>query len=261
MLRIPPLRSLAGVPDAVTVLFSIGLAPFPIRPTTRTERRSLPIVRQSLSRPLCTRELSPGEAQAPFDKLDAEQVRGCAKCVLHEQPRQTVFGQGNPRPDLVFIGEGPGTDEDIQGLAFVGRAGQLLTRMIEAMTLKREDVFICNIVKCRPPNNRTPSEGETATCSPYLFRQLAILRPKVIVALGRPSAQTLLATKEPIGRLRGRFHDFPPPELRRPELPTIKLMPTFHPAYLLRSPGEKGKAWSDLKQVMAFLGIPTPAGP
>ena len=180
--------------------------------------------------------------------------------MLHEQPRQTVFGQGNPRPDLVFIGEGPGTDEDIQGLAFVGRAGQLLTRMIEAMTLERGDVFVCNIVKCRSPNNRTPNERETTTCSPYLFRQLAILRPKVIVALGRPTAQTLLATKAPIGRLRGRFHDFPLPDLRPPEPPTIKLMPTFHPAYLLRSPGEKGKAWSDLKQVMAFLGIPTPAG-
>jgi DNA polymerase len=232
-------------------------------PTARQPRaatRTLPPLsaEESGLPPLCTRDLPRDEAQAALDALNDEYVRGCTKCVLHEKRTKTVFGQGNPRPDLVFVGEGPGADEDMQGLAFVGRAGQLLTRMIEAMTLKREDVYITNIVKCRPPNNRTPSDGETATCSPYLFRQLAILRPKVIVALGRPASQTLLATGAPIGRLRGQFHQFPPAALRRPELPPIKLMPTFHPAYLLRSPGEKGKAWSDLMQVMTYLGIPIP---
>ncbi len=210
--------------------------------------------------PLCGRELSPGQAQAALDALSADFVQGCTKCVLHEKRTKAVFGQGNPRPALVFVGEGPGADEDMQGLAFVGRAGQLLTRMITAMTLGREDVYISNIVKCRPPNNRTPTENESTTCLPYLLRQLAILRPKVIVALGRPASQTLLATTMSIGRLRGQFHDFPPPALRRPELPSIKLMPTYHPAYLLRSPGEKGKTWADLMQVMSQLGIPLPAG-
>lgn len=149
-------------------------------------------------------------------------------------------------------------DEDRQGIPFVGRAGQLLTRMIAAMTLTREQVYICNIVKCRPPGNRTPTENEGQTCCPYLYRQVAILRPQVIVALGRPATQMLLQTNAPIGRLRGEFYDFPPPGLQYLGLPAAKLMPTFHPAYLLRSPGEKGKAWEDLKQVMQLLGIPVP---
>jgi DNA polymerase len=130
--------------------------------------------------------------------------------------------------------------------------------MIGAMTLSRERVFICNVVKCRPPGNRTPTDHEMARCAPYLLRQLAILRPKVIVTLGRPAAQTLLSTRTPIGKLRGQFHDFPPPTLADEPLPPCKLMPTFHPAYLLRSPNEKGKAWDDLQQVMRFLKIPLP---
>ena len=202
--------------------------------------------------------LPEAEAAKALAALDANQVHGCTKCVLHEQRTQTVFGVGCARPELVFVGEGPGADEDRQGIPFVGRAGQLLTKMIEAMTLKREQVYICNIVKCRPPENRTPTEDETSICSPYLYQQLSILRPKVIVALGRPAAQTLLQTKTPIGRLRGQFHDFPPPGLLYEDLPPAKLMPTFHPAYLLRSPGEKAKAWEDLKQVMAYLGRPIP---
>ncbi len=157
------------------------------------------------------------------------------------------------------MGEGPGADEDAQGQPFVGRAGQLLTRMIAAMTLTREQVYICNVVKCRPPANRTPTEDEMLACSPYLWRQLAILRPRVIVALGRPAAQTLLATSTPISRLRGEFHDFPPPALSHLGLPPAKLMPTFHPAYLLREPDEKTKVWEDLKQVMRWLGIAIPA--
>ncbi|MCG3127193.1 MAG: hypothetical protein CHACPFDD_02051 [Phycisphaerae bacterium] len=190
--------------------------------------------------------------------LDASFVRGCVRCGLHAQRTQTVFGVGDPRAALVFVGEGPGADEDLQGKPFVGRAGQLLTRMIAAMSLTREQVYICNVVKCRPPGNRTPSDDEMATCSPFLFRQLAVIRPRVIVALGRPATQTLLASRAPISALRGRFHDFPPPALADHGLPPARLMPTFHPAYLLRSPGEKGKTWDDLKQVMAFLGIPVP---
>ena len=171
-----------------------------------------------------------------------------------------MFGQGHSRPAIAFVGEGPGADEDRQGLAFVGWAGQLLTRMIAAMTLTRDQVYICNVVKCRPPENRTPSTEEAEACLPYLYRQLAILRPRVIVALGRPAAQALLQTNAPIGRLRGEFHDFPPPGLAHLGLPSSAVMPTFHPAYLLRSPGEKAKAWEDLKQVMAFLEIPLPSG-
>ena len=202
--------------------------------------------------------LSEADAAKALEEYDRANVCGCTKCVLHEQRKQTVFGVGCARPELVFVGEGPGADEDQQGIPFVGRAGQLLTKMIEAMTLKREQVYICNIVKCRPPGNRTPTDDEMSTCSPYLYWQLSILRPKVIVALGRPASQTLLQTKTPIGRLRGQFHDFPPPGLMVAGLPPAKLMPTFHPAYLLRSPGEKAKAWDDLKQVMTFLGISIP---
>jgi len=208
--------------------------------------------------PLCSAELSAKQAGQELDRLDREYVRGCQKCRLHMSRTQTVFGVGNPRPELVFVGEGPGLDEDRQGLPFVGRAGQLLTRMIEAMGLTRERVYICNVVKCRPPENRTPAEDEMDTCAPYLWRQLAVLRPRVIIALGRPAAQTLLATKTPIGQLRGEFRDFPPPALAHLGLPRCKVMPTFHPAYLLRSPNEKPKAWEDLKQVMRVLGLPIP---
>ncbi len=204
--------------------------------------------------PICDRELPEAEARQALRQLDEGHAQGCTKCGLHAGRQKVVFGEGAERPSIVFVGEGPGADEDRQGRPFVGRSGQLLTRMIAAMTLTRDQVYICNIVKCRPPSNRAPTEQEVEACWPYLCRQLAILRPKVIVTLGRPATQTLLQTKAPIGRLRGEFHEFPPPGLH-PGLPTTKLMPTFHPAYLLRSPGEKAKAWEDLKQVMSLLGI------
>ncbi len=204
-------------------------------------------------------DLGTDAARAALEALDRQFVRDCTKCRLHEHRSQTVFGDGHPRPEVVFIGEGPGADEDAQGIPFVGRAGQLLTRMIAAMTLTREQVFICNVVKCRPPGNRTPTDEEMRICQPYLFRQLAILRPKVIIALGRPAAQSLLVTKTPISRLRGRFHDFPPPALADVGLPPCKLMPTFHPAYLLRNPPAKADAWEDLQQVMGLLGLKPPA--
>ncbi len=189
--------------------------------------------------------------------IDETRVKGCKKCGLHATRTKTVFGQGSPNARLVFVGEAPGYDEDQQGLAFVGKAGKLLTRMIDAMTLTRDDVFICNVLKCRPPDNRTPAADEVAACSPYLFEQLMIIEPELIVALGAPAAQTLLTTRESIGRLRGRFHDFYPsgtPMIGN----AIPLMPTYHPAYLLRSPGEKGKAWDDLKKVMTRLGLDIP---
>lgn len=191
-------------------------------------------------------------------QLDEHEVRGCTRCPLHAGRRQTVFGVGDPQAELMFIGEGPGADEDRLGEPFVGRAGQLLTRMIAAMALTRDQVYITNVVKCRPPGNRTPTPVEMQACAPFLWRQIALIRPRVIVALGRPAAQTLLGTTAPIGRLRGQFHDFPPPAHEGLDLPPCRLMPTYHPAYLLRTPSEKAKAWEDLKQVMRFLGIPVP---
>ena len=189
--------------------------------------------------------------------LDEREVSICTKCPLHKTRTRTVFGQGHPAARLVFVGEAPGRDEDRQGVAFVGRAGQLLTRMIEAMGLTRDEVFICNILKCRPPNNRDPAPAEIDACWSYLDRQLRIIKPEVIVALGKPAAQTLLQTTESIGRLRGQWHEYVIDDGPEDRLP-IPLMPTYHPAYLLRNPADKKKAWSDLKQVLEQLGLPIP---
>jgi len=189
--------------------------------------------------------------------LDEQHVRSCTRCGLSATRNCTVFGQGSSNARLVFVGEAPGFEEDRQGLAFVGAAGQLLTKMIGAMGLTRDEVFICNVLKCRPPNNRDPAPDEIASCSPYLMEQLAAIQPEVIVALGAPAARTLLQTHESIGRLRGRFHDF---YLSGSALSgdPIPLMPTYHPAYLLRTPSDKGKTWEDLKAVMVRLGLPAP---
>jgi DNA polymerase len=191
--------------------------------------------------------------------LNEGSVKDCRKCALCETRTQTVFGSGSPAARVVFVGEAPGAEEDRQGVPFVGRAGQLLTRMIDAMGLDRERVFICNVRKCRPPDNRTPAADEVAACSPYLLEQISIIEPEVIVALGSPAVKTLLCTTESISRLRGKFHDFYPSGTPMVG-PVIPLMPTFHPAYLLRSPGEKGKAWSDLQMVMKRLGLPPRTG-
>lgn len=189
--------------------------------------------------------------------LDENMVRSCRKCGLCESRTQTVFGQGSATARLVFVGEGPGFEEDKQGLAFVGAAGQLLTKMITAMGLTRDEVYICNVVKCRPPGNRTPTPDEIQACNPFLREQLEIIAPEVIVALGAPASQTLLNTPTPIGRLRGRFHEYHLSS--QPGAgPIIPVMPTYHPAYLLRTPGDKGKTWDDLKQVMAVLANPPP---
>jgi uracil-DNA glycosylase len=174
-----------------------------------------------------------------------EDLGECTRCRLHMQRNKIVFGAGNPRAELVFVGEGPGHDEDVQGLPFVGRAGKLLTQMIEAMGLTREQVYICNVVKCRPPENRKPEDDEVATCSPYLYRQLDVIAPKAIVCLGLTAAQALLKTKDSISRFRGTWFDFR----------NTKLLATYHPAYLLRNPNAKGEVWKDLKKVMALLGL------
>jgi DNA polymerase len=186
-------------------------------------------------------------ARSPGDVLAAIQADvgpACTRCKLHQLGRkQVVFGVGNPDADLMFVGEAPGADEDEQGIPFVGRAGQLLTRIIEAIDLKREDVYIANVIKCRPPQNRNPEPDEVETCEPFLFQQIDAIGPKVIVALGKFGAQTLLRTQDPISRLRGRVFEFR----------GAKLVPTFHPAYLLRNPASKREVWEDMKLVRRLL--------
>lgn len=189
-----------------------------------------------------------------LELLKTNIIGACTRCKLHRGRSKLVFGVGNPNAELVFVGEGPGADEDRQGVPFVGKAGQLLTKMIEAMKLSRDDVYICNVVKCRPPNNRDPEPDEVEACQGFLQAQLAIVRPKVIVALGRYAAQTLLQTKTPITRLRGTWQSY--------DLfgAPIDLMPTYHPSFLLREEMDpkktrKREAWSDLQQVMKKLGL------
>jgi uracil-DNA glycosylase len=179
-----------------------------------------------------------------------EDLGECTRCKLHSTRHTIVFGDGNPKAELVFVGEGPGADEDAQGLPFVGRAGKLLTQMIEAMGLQRKDVYICNVVKCRPPGNRQPEEDEVSTCSPFLFRQIDVIAPKVIVCLGAVAAKTLLQTNRGISQFRGEWLEFR----------GRKLLATYHPAYLLRNPPAKSEVWKDLQKVMAVLGLEVKKG-
>ena len=176
-------------------------------------------------------------------RLIREDIGDCKRCGLCGHRTNIVFGVGDPAARLMFVGEGPGADEDLKGEPFVGRAGQLLNKIIESMGMEREDVYIANVVKCRPPENRTPLPDEIATCSPFLFKQILAIRPIVVVCLGTPATQTVLGTRETITRLRGTFH----------EIDGIRVMPTFHPAYLLRNPAAKRDVWDDMKKVMAEL--------
>ncbi|MDC0708090.1 uracil-DNA glycosylase [Stigmatella sp. ncwal1] len=188
----------------------------------------------------------PGVVDGERPTLDQvrRELGDCRRCKLCTGRKNIVFGVGNPRADLVFVGEGPGENEDLQGVPFVGAAGELLTKMIQAMGFNRDEIYICNVVKCRPPGNRNPEADEIAACEPFLRSQLLAIQPKVIVALGKFAAQTLLRDTTPITRLRGQWREYQ----------GVKLMPTFHPAYLLRSPAEKRKAWEDLQQVMKIFG-------
>ena len=182
-------------------------------------------------------------------RLIREEIGDCTRCRLHKQGRkQIVFGVGNPNAELMFIGEAPGADEDEQGEPFVGRAGQLLNNMIKAMGLQREDVYIANIIKCRPPSNRTPERDECETCSPFLMQQIKVISPKAIVALGAVAAKTLLAVNAPMSELRGHWYDFR----------GTKLAVTYHPAFLLRDPRQKKETWKDLQMVMKELGLKAP---
>jgi uracil-DNA glycosylase family 4 len=218
--------------------------PILARPAKKTTAAASP---KSPQAPAKARSYSSISDQIPSEResLDAIRVdlKDCKRCKLSAGRKSIVFGHGNPNADLMFVGEAPGADEDQQGLPFVGRAGQLLTKIIESIGLRREDVFICNILKCRPPGNRNPETDEIASCEQFLFRQIASVKPKVICALGTFGAQTLLRTTEPISRLRGTLIDYR----------GAKLMATFHPAYLLRNPNEKRKVWEDMLVIRNYL--------
>lgn len=201
-------------------------------------------------------ETAPGVAPRPpaeaLAALRAEIGPACTRCKLHTLGRrQVVFGVGSPQARLMFVGEAPGEDEDKQGEPFVGRAGQLLTKIIEAIDLRRDEVYIANVIKCRPPNNRNPEPDEVDTCEPFLFRQIDVVRPRVVVPLGKFAAQALLRTVDPISRLRGRVFDYR----------GAKLVPTFHPAYLLRNPSSKREVWEDMKLVKRLLAGEQPPAP
>lgn len=238
-------------------LFGVQFAPVPRSVLERRATHGTKTAPTAGSAGAARRAAISGDSGAKAERLrilDETQVRGCRKCALCEGRTQTVFGQGNPSARVVFVGEGPGFEEDKQGLAFVGAAGQLLTRMIAAMGLSREEVYICNVVKCRPPGNRTPTADEILACRPYLREQLEIIAPEMIVALGAPAAKTLLNTAVAIGKLRGRYHEYYSSGVAGVG-PAVPVMPTYHPAYLLRDPSEKRKTWQDLQMVMETLGL------
>ena len=212
-----------------------------------------PPARRGTASPTSPAVASPPAAEAPREEPPRlDEVRralgDCKRCKLCSGRKNLVFGVGNPKARLVFVGEGPGAEEDNQGIPFVGAAGQLLTKMIAAMGYTRDEVYICNVVKCRPPGNRNPEPDEIEACQPFLEAQLNAIRPSVIIALGKFAAQTLLRTDTPITRLRGQWREYV----------GIPLMPTFHPAYLLRNPAEKKAAWTDLKAVLGRFPKPTP---
>jgi uracil-DNA glycosylase family 4 len=211
-------------------------------PETPPAPRSAPVFIPPVASPSLFEEKIENDS---LERIRADIGPNCTRCKLHKARTNIVFGVGNPKAQLVFVGEGPGRDEDAQGEPFVGRAGKLLTQMIEAMGLRRPDVYICNVVKCRPPENRLPEPDEIATCSPYLLRQLSVIQPKVICCLGACSAQTMLQTTQGISKFRGEWFDYK----------GSKLIATYHPAYLLRNPAAKSEVWKDLQKVMAVLGL------
>ena len=251
-----------AAPAAVKVAQSVGnVAPRPVPTETVTAaaevRNEAPIHPMStmkqkysmdISAPFTEALLSLAQRKVEMDQLNDTQVKGCKKCRLCEKRTNTVFGEGSLTAELLFIGEGPGEDEDLTGRPFVGRSGQLLGKMIVAMGLTRETVFIANVVKCRPPGNRAPEPDEIAACTPYLLKQIETIRPKVIVTLGLPATQFMLQTPRPMKEMRGVWQTWR----------GIKLMPTYHPSYVLRSytPNVRGAVWGDLQKVMEELGRP-----
>ncbi len=230
-----------------------GLDGIPAEMVTMKEANTAPqltaIAKQSIEGAM-TDQLNTPEIHETLEQI-RKNLGPCQRCKLGATRKNLVFGTGNPKARLVFVGEGPGADEDAQGEPFVGDAGKMLNRIIAAMELKREDVYICNVVKCRPPQNRPPESDEVSACSPFLLRQLQSVKPEVIVALGTSAAQALLQIKTPISKMRGKFHDFH----------GMPLMPTYHPSYLLRSGGNSDSFWSvwdDMTQVLQLLKLPVP---
>ncbi len=241
-------------------LRSLGLAAAPQADTPASVFQDLAEVPSQEANPIPTRktvQTAPAVVSPPLtDRVSAlriirEDIGECTRCALHTGRNKIVFADGDPNARLMFVGEGPGADEDAQGLPFVGRAGQLLNNMISAMGLKREEVYIANVVKCRPPGNRTPEPEEANTCSPFLFRQIDVVRPEVLVALGATAATYLLGQRQPLAGLRGRMHS----------VRGCRLIVTYHPAYLLRDPRQKKEAWADLQIAMRELGLKAPARP
>ncbi len=239
----------ASLKEYVTALQESGLDGIPV-----AMAGAAPVVPASptISTPVVEMLMSKDQPHESLERIRKD-LGECQHCKLGKARKNLVFGVGNPHARLVFVGEGPGADEDLKGEPFVGAAGQILNRIITAMGLKREDVYICNVVKCRPPGNRDPEQDEIAACASFLLRQLQSIRPEVVVALGKFAAQTLLETKEPISRLRGKFRDFH----------GIPFMPTYHPSYLLRRQGEGSmeafwEVWDDMTQVLRLLKLPVP---
>jgi DNA polymerase len=221
---------------------------FSLHPESPQEDQPIPPRKPIQAAPQIGAEVPPA-ARAAALQLIRDEIGDCTRCALHSGRNQLVFGDGDAAARLLFVGEGPGADEDAQGIPFVGKAGQLLNNMIGAMGLKREQVYIANVVKCRPPANRTPEPDEANTCSPFLFRQIDVVRPEVIVALGATAATYLLGMRQPLAGLRGRVHSFR----------GTKLIITYHPAYLLRDPRQKKEAWADLQIAMRELGLKPPS--
>jgi DNA polymerase len=249
--REPAVARISAVPDAATCETPTIQPEQREEMTPRSKAVAVPVMpKDDLFEVANPKPESGVDDPAQALRLIREDLGDCTRCRLHKQGRkQIVFGVGNPKADLMFIGEAPGADEDQQGEPFVGRAGQLLNNMIKAMGLQREDVYIANIIKCRPPGNRTPERDECETCSPFLMRQIAVIKPKVIVALGAVAAKTLLAINAPMSEFRGRWFDFR----------GTKLAVTYHPAFLLRDPRQKKETWKDLQMVMKELGMAIPA--
>src|SRR5271156_839333 len=240
--RTPQMSAPAANPSAVLEAAALRRAPEP-----PPEPKSAPVFIPAVAGSSLFEEKIENDS---LERIRQDIGPNCTRCKLHEGRTNIVFGVGNPKAQLVFVGEGPGRDEDMQGEPFVGRAGKLLTQMIEAMGLRRKDVYICNVVKCRPPENRLPEPDEIKTCSPYLLRQLDVIAPKVIVCLGACSAQTLLETNRGISHFRGQWLDFR----------GRKWMATYQPAYLLQNPAAKADVWKDLQKVMAVLGLEVKKG-
>ncbi len=249
----PPAQPIQGRPAAPTPAHAVRSLPTATRVPVAVTPAPAPMASEVplwTDEPFTSAPLPLQERLRVLDELAASRVVGCTRCRLHEQRTNTVFGEGDPEASLMFIGEGPGADEDAQGRPFVGRAGQKLTEMIAAMGLKREQVYIGNVVKCRPPGNRAPADDEMETCIPTLLRQIEVIRPRVIVLLGLTATRAILRQKLSMSRLRGQWHTFR----------GIKVMPTWHPSYILRvyTPEVRGQVWNDLQMVMAELGLKPP---